>query len=53
MLEQFLLVNGPWHGRHILLAQGSTQLKLILDEGTVFYVYSGYGGRLEYQPFPH
>lgn len=52
-MNLFLLVNGPWHGRHVLLPATSTQLKLVLDSGTEFYVYNGFGGRLEYQPHPH
>lgn len=52
-MEQFLLVNGPWHGRHVVLPASSTQLKLVLEDGTHFYVFSGYGGRLEFQPLPH
>ena len=52
--ELFLLVGGPLGGTQALLPSGSTQLKVNLPEGRVeFYVFSGYGGRLEFQPHPH
>lgn len=52
-MSEFLLVGGPWHGRHVTLPAISTQLKLVLETGVVFYVAGGYAGRMEYQPFPH
>lgn len=53
-MEVFTLVGGPMDGSVALLPAGSTQLKVNLPEGRVeFYIFSGYSGRLEFQPHPH
>lgn len=47
------LYGGPMHGQYVALPEGSTQLKVITDSGTEFYINTGFAGRLDYQPHPH
>lgn len=52
--ELFDLVGGPMDGTKAILPRGSTQLKCNMPDGSVeFYIFTGYSGRLEFQPHPH